>query len=249
MSRVMGILILFFVVPGWSTWQCDLGRELGSVKPTELMDRSSKPFQLAYNHRYTQHADAMRSFEAANPGAKPNAYLETPEGKKTAERLKDTKLGFEFETAIQYLLGEPIAERPSNAETVSFTHTLKRGKKVFYLDDGHVVAIRIQTGKDTFLLKVLDPECRLREIVSLDGLKTGDGGNAYRYKINQAYCDKYRNQVPPEMDQDKMDEMKIYIPEDELERNSLKSQIDRDCRQWPVTTGASPKSSGASSTK
>jgi hypothetical protein len=236
MSRVIGILILLTAHSGWAAWQCDLGRELGAVKPSQLTQKNSKTFQLAYNHRYTQHADAMRTFETANPNAKPNAYLETQDGKKTALRLKETKEDFEFNTAVQYLMGEAIAERPSNDEPVHFTHTFHRGKKVFYLDEGRITAILIQGSQDSYLLKVLDSDCGLREIVNLDGLKTGEGGNSYRYKINKAYCDIHRNQLPPELDQDKQDEMKIFIPEDEADRKSLKKQIDRDCAQWPVGT-------------
>jgi len=134
MARLMGIVIFLMVGPTWAAWKCDQGKELGSVNASQMTGRDSRPFKYALQARYEQHADPMRAFEAANPKADSNAYLETEAGKKTLFKLRDIKAGFEYDAATEYLLAEPLGDHPGNPDRVDYTRIFKKGKKIFYMD-------------------------------------------------------------------------------------------------------------------
>ncbi len=243
MAQWMSVLILFVGLSVQAAYQCDLGKELASVKEDRLTGRDSRPFFHAHNVRQEQHMSAKKAYEAVHKTPE-NAYLETPEGKKTLFKLKDLREGFDFDSAVAYLMGEPLRDSPSNDSPVDFTHTYKKGNKTFFLDEGRVVAVKIQAAKDVALLKVLNSDCSTKEIVNFETLEYP--GWPYRYRINAAYCDQVGTGKLAAMDSDKQDAMKVFLPDDEDELNKMKSQIVRDCKLVANAKAAAPSKSGGS---
>jgi hypothetical protein len=241
MRKWIVTLFLLAMGPAYGAWTCDQGRELASVRKDQMTGRDSRPFLHALNARYDQHVTPMRAFEAAHPDAKPGAYLETEMGKKTAFKLKDIQEGFNYDRASQYLLGEPIGERPSNPDRVDYTHIYQKGRKLFYLDGDRVAAVRLKVSDSEYMLKIFNNDCSLREIVSLPTLQLGSDTGSYDYKINSAYCSQYGSRQPKRVDADLQDEMKIYLPDEQQDVDQLKSRLVRDCQQWSAPLKGSSK--------
>jgi hypothetical protein len=245
--KQMWVLVVFVAVkPVLAAWTCDQGKELASVKKEQMTGRDSRPFMHALNVRYEQHVTPMRAFEVAHPGAKPNAYLETEAGKKTAFKLKDIKEGFNYDAASEYLLGEPLGDHPANPERVDYTHIYKKGKRLFYLDGDRLVATRLMVNNSEYLLKIFNSDCSLREIVSLPTLELGT--DKYEYKINGEYCSQLSGKAPTRIDADAQDGMKIFLPDEQEDIDKLKSRLTRDCQQWAPASFAK-KASGTNSSK
>lgn len=242
-------LLLLPVTSVYGAWVCDQGQELSSVKLYQMEGRDTRPFLLAMNYRYYQHVTPMRAYEAAHPDAKPNAYLDTDEGKKTAAELRGIKERFNYDAASEYLLGESLGDHPNNPERVDYTHIFRRGKKLFYMDGNRLVATRLKVNDSEFLLKIFNQDCSLREVVSLPTLDLGS--EKYEYKINASYCNQIDAKAPTRIDADVQDEMKIYLPDEQEEVDKLKPRLVRDCKQSFIKTVSKTnlKSSSSSSTK